>query len=179
MVASTPINIDKLEQELSTHPDRCSVHELITGLREGFDTGIQQLPTKSYTCKNLLSAIRNPEVVSDLLSHELKQGYIIGPFDEPPFEIYRINPLGIAERKYSKKKRLIVDLSAPHNLDTHQSLNSLIDKSEYSVSYTRIDDAIDIIKRFGTGSVMNKTDIVEAFKLCPIRVDLWRFHGVQ
>ena len=90
-------------------------------------------------------------MVPDSLSHELKQGYIIGPFDENLLDIYRTNPLGIAERKYSKKKRLIVDLSAPHNIDTHQSLNSLIDKSEYSISYTRIDDAITIIKRFGTG----------------------------
>ena len=91
------------------------------------------MPTQSYSCKYLLSAIRNPETVSDLLSNELKKGYIIGPFDEPPFGIYRINPLGIhvAERKYSKKKRLIIDLSVPHNSDAHLSL---IDKSEYSVS---------------------------------------------
>ena len=129
-VASTPININRLEQELSTHPNRCFIQELITGLREGFHTGMQQLPTKSYTCKNMLSAIRNPEVVTDLLSHKLKQGYVIGAFDEPPFEIYRINPLGIAERKYSIKKILIFNLSAPHNIDTRQSLNSLIDKSE-------------------------------------------------
>ena len=137
------------------------------------------MPVQSYICKNLLSAVRKPDVVRDLLSKELSKGYLIGPFDKPPFNIYRINPLGIAERKYSKKQRLIVDLSAPHNNDTHFSLNSLIDKSEYSVSYTRIDDAIEIIKRLGRGSLMNKTDIVDAFKLLPIRVDLWRFHGVK
>ena len=73
--------------------------------------------------------------------------------------IYRINSLDIAERKYSKKKRLIIDLSAPNNSDTHLSL---IDKSEQSISYTRIDDAIDISKRSGAGPVMNKTDIVDA-----------------
>ena len=101
------------------------------------------------------------------------------PFDKPPFDIYRINPLGIAERKYSKKQRLIVDLSAPHNNDTHFSLNSLIDKADYSVSDSRIDDAILIIKRLGPGSLMNKTDIVDASKLLPIRVDLWRIHGVK
>ena len=134
-------------------------------------------PTKSYTCKNLLSATRNPEVVSDLLSTEVKNGYVIGPFSEPPFEIYRINPLGIAERKYSHKKRLIVDLSAPHNIDTHQSLNSLIDKSEYSVKYTRIDDAIDVIKRFGVGSVMNKTDVVSGYSFDSHVV--WVFWGLS
>ena len=121
VVAYTPINIDKLEQELSFHSDRRFVQKLITGLREGFDIEIQQLPTQSYSCKNLLSAIRNPEIVSDLLPNELKKGYIIGPFDEPPFEIYWVIPLEIAERKYSKKTRLIIDLPAPHNSDTYLS----------------------------------------------------------
>ena len=37
------------------------------------------------------------------------------------FSIYRVNPLGIAESKYLGKKRLIVDLSAPHNDDNHSS----------------------------------------------------------
>ena len=178
-VVSTPINIDRLEQELSSHPDRTFVQHLISGLRNGFDTGIQQLPEQSFICKNLLSAVKNPEVVTDLLSKELSKGYLIGPFDKPPYAVYRINPLGVAERKYSKKQRLIVDLSAPHNSDAHFSLNSLIDKNEYSLSYTRIDDAIDIIKRLGVGSVMNKTDVVEAFKIVPIRVDLWKYHGVK
>ena len=36
-------------------------------------------------------------------------GYLYGLFQEIPFEQYRISPIGIAESKYSKKKRLIVN----------------------------------------------------------------------
>ena len=32
-----------------------------------------------------------------------------------PFPVYRVNPIGVAEGKYSNKKRLIVDLSAAHD----------------------------------------------------------------
>ena len=47
----------------------------------------------------------------------------------------------MAEGKYSKKKRLILDLSAPHN-DTDLSINDLIDKAQCSMLYIKIDDAI-------------------------------------
>ena len=72
-----------------------------------------------------------------------------------------------AARLYHTQYR---ELPPPPPVDTHFSLNSLIDKSEYSVSYTRIDDAIEIIKRLRRGSLMNQTDIVDAFKVLPIRL---------
>ncbi|MCG8431051.1 MAG: hypothetical protein MJA29_07750, partial [Candidatus Omnitrophica bacterium] len=168
MKASTPINIDQLEKELAKHPDRSFVGNLIHGLRYGFDTGIQQIPQTSLKCKNLLSARREPEVVTQLLHKELEKGYIIGPFDEPPFPTYRINPIGIATGRYSLKKRLIVDLSSPHDDHDNPSLNDLIDKESCSLSYVQVDDAINIIKKLGKGTWLCKTDLTDAFKQIPI-----------
>ena len=128
---STPIYIEKLKVYLADHPDSQFVHKLIHGLQHGFHTGISTLPTQSFECKNLLSARRQPEVTEQLIQAEIDKGYLVGPFEEIPFPLYRLNPVGIAEGKYSKKKRLIVDLSAPHNDDSHVSLNELIDKDEY------------------------------------------------
>ncbi len=140
MRASTPIDIGRLELELEYHPDRKFVDHLVSGLRFGFDTGITDPPGTPYICKNLQSALAQPQLVSELLQHELHMGYLLGPFDSPPFDVYRISPIGLAERKYSKKYRLIVDLSAPHNNAVHASINSLIDKNEYSLSYIGVDD---------------------------------------
>lgn len=114
------------------------------------------------------SALQNVDTVDELLSKEVEKGFLAGPYKAPPFESYRVSPLGIAEHKYSKKKRLIVDLSAPHNNDTHPSINELIDKQECSLSYVKIDDAIKIIVQCGQGALMCKTDISDAFKLVPI-----------
>ncbi|CAG2208382.1 unnamed protein product [Mytilus edulis] len=76
-------------------------------------------------CKHLLSAISQP--VNSLIDTEIQKGYLFGPFDNIPYKHFRINPIEVAEGKYSKKKRLIVDLSAPHDDELNPSLNELID----------------------------------------------------
>ena len=47
-------------------------------------------------------------------------------------------------------------------------MNDFIDKSERTVSYATIDDAICIIKRLGKGCAMSKTDIKSAFRIIPV-----------
>ena len=148
---STPVNVPKLGQALRNHPNRCFVNYLITGLIQGFFAGLLWLPNHSFSCNNLLSAVKEPEIVDILLEKEVKKGFLIGPFDKSPFSICRINPIGIATRKYSGKKRLIFDLSAPHN-DAAQSINSLIPLAPFSLFYATIDDAIKFIKMAGRGA---------------------------
>ncbi|CAF1606702.1 unnamed protein product, partial [Didymodactylos carnosus] len=123
-------------------------------------------------CKNNRSARDAPKVVEDLINKALKQGYMIGPFVEPPFDTYRISPIGVAYGKYNRKPRLIVDLSAPYNNPSHPSINSLIDKEEFSLSYVRCDDALQIVNSLGINTSMVKTDIVDAFKIIPVKPEL-------
>jgi hypothetical protein len=54
-------------------------------------------------CENLLSAVRYLEAVDSLIEQEVQKVYIKGPFDAPPFSVYRVSPIGIAEDKYSGK----------------------------------------------------------------------------
>jgi hypothetical protein len=178
LAATTPINVDRLEVELTDHPDRVFVNKLLSGLREGFESGIDPLPTVSFECKNLLSARMQPEFVSEALLNEIENGYMIGLFDSSPFNIYRTNPVGVVEGKYSGKKRLILDMSSPHNSDQHCSLNSLIDKEQYSLSYVTVDDAIGKIKEAGRFAKLCKADVKSAFKNIPLAPHLWCFHGV-
>ena len=135
------------------------------------------LPTKE--CRNSLSAKSHPEITTNLLSKEVEKGYMYGPFPSPPFQNYRVSPIGIAEGKYSDKKRLILDLSSPYNNDKHMSINDLIDKSDCSMSYVKIDDAIDIILRLGRNSWLCKFDISDAFKICPISPSQWPLFCVK
>ncbi|CAF4209424.1 unnamed protein product [Rotaria sp. Silwood2] len=154
LIATTPINICRLEHELAGHPDKKFTSFLLSGLCEGFDT-----------------ARRDPKNVTCLVAEELNKGFLIGRYNSPPFINYRINPIGLVESKYSKKKRLIFDLSAPHNDKDHPSINSL--------SYVTVDDAIKSIQKFGKGAWMNKADIQDAFKLLPIKPSLWPFYGLK
>ena len=175
----SPVNVTQLQRELSKHPDRDFVNYLLDGFTFGFDTGLAHLPELSFECDNLLSAKRQPESTTELIQTELDRGYIMGPYASPPFPTYRVSPIGIAIGKYSGKKRLIVDLSAPHDNQIHQSLNELVDKEEFSLSYVKLDTAIKIIQEKGLGSWLCKVDIKDAFKLLPIKENLWPYYGIK
>ncbi|CAG2224015.1 unnamed protein product [Mytilus edulis] len=168
-----------LVHELENHPNKEFKNYLVSGLSQGFSTGITTLPSKSIECKNLRSALSQPTHVLKLIETEVEKGYLEGPFDFIPFTHYRINPIGVAEGKYNKKKRLIVDLSAPHEDPKNPSLNELIDKDEFSLQYVSIDDAIRTIKSLGFKSWLLKTDIADAFKVMPLSPMLWPFHGIK
>ncbi|CAG2189577.1 unnamed protein product [Mytilus edulis] len=59
---------------------------LLNGIRFGFDTLVSMLELPTFECRNLLSAIRDPESVDMLLKQEIDKGYVKGPFSSPPFE---------------------------------------------------------------------------------------------
>lgn len=177
--ASTPIHTDILEKELTLHPDPEFVSYLCSGLRHGFDTKIDNVELHTKVCKNLLSTKDNTSAVSELINKECEKGYLLGPFSMPPFPEFRISPIGIVEGKYSKKQRLIVDLSAPHDDPNHPSINGLIDKEACSLTYVTIDHAIKIIQELGQGAYMCKADITDAFKLIPIKPEQWHLFGIK
>ena len=135
------------------------------------------LPNK--ICRNLFSALKHSDSVKELIDTECKNGCLYGPFDQPPFKHYRVSPLGVAVGKYSGKKRLIVDLSSPHDDLRHVSINDLLDKDSCSLTYVRIDDAINAIKKCGKGALLTKHDISNAFKVIPIRPDQWPYFCVK
>ena len=166
---------------MTDNPDREFVDELIDVFREGAHLGIDELPEKSLICPNNLSARKQPTVVDELLQKEITQGYLIGPFPEPPFDVYRINPLSVAHKKYAEppKPRLVVDYSSPHDNEEHSSLNDLISKEKFSLTYTKIDEAIQIIQNYGQKSWLCKTDLSDAFKQVPVHPKYWAFQGIK
>ena len=58
------------------------VHYFLNGFRNGFDTGIKTLPTKTYECKNLFSATTQPNVTAQLVKTE--KDFISGPYVSLP-----------------------------------------------------------------------------------------------
>eukprot|EP00064_Thunnus_orientalis_P024538 superscaffoldBa00010675_g24833 len=129
---STPINISTLAEALHNHPNPVFVMFLLSGIREGFHPGISAVP----------------EAVDRLLAKEVKEGFMIGLFTLPSFPTFHISPLGITTRKYSRKKCIIVELSAPHSI-TIPSINNLILSKDFSLHYATINHAICLIKRAG------------------------------
>ena len=175
---STPVNVSRLSAALGGHPDRCFVSYLIDGLVLGFLAGLCDMPVESYECHNLQTAITEPAVVDSLLEKELSKGFMIGPFVASPFSPYRVSPIGVATRKYSGKKRLVIDLSAPHD-GVVPSINSLIPREPFSLYYASVDNAISLITTAGRGAWLGKADITDAFKVMPLHPSQWHLFGVR
>ncbi|XP_077309907.1 uncharacterized protein LOC143929804 [Lithobates pipiens] len=127
---------------------------------------------------NLRSAATDEQAIDQLLQSELDQDFVIGPFVQPPFNTWRVSPIGLVKGKFSNKLRLVYDLSAPHS-STVPSLNSLIPSEEFSLKYASVDMAIQAILKTGTGTWLSKADISNAFKLLPIHPSLWCWHGIK
>lgn len=166
LVPRSPVNIPRLAQHLSYHPDQSLVKYLIDGFRFGFDIGFSG-PITPGVNKNLRSAHLHSKDVNLAISKEVSRGHTLGPFSTPPFRYFHISPIGAVPKKDKDNTyRLILDLSSPHN---GTSINDGMIKEDFSVVYSKFDDAIDIIRDLGGSPFMAKIDIRHAFRLCPVR----------
>ncbi|XP_073462542.1 uncharacterized protein [Aquarana catesbeiana] len=172
------VHVGWLAFYLTSHPTPSLAAFLIRGFTTGFHTGLITLPNTTHECKNLLSAATDEETITTLLQTELDRGYIIGPFTQSPFSVWRVSPIGLVKGKFSNKLRLVYDLSAPH-CSHIPSLNTLIPSEEFSLRYSTVDSAIQSIILAGAGAWLSKADISDAFKLLPIDPCLWRWHGIK
>ena len=58
-------------------------------------------------------------------------------------------------------------LSAPPD----SSINDGIDKEEFTLRYATIDNAVQMINRLGSNSLLAKIDIKSTFRTLPVRVE--------
>ena len=173
-LVSSPIDIYRLELELTHHPDRNFVNHLLSTLKEGARIGYSG-PRSSRVSPNLISAAQHPDVVSLNLHKEIALGRVAGPYPSPPLPKFQCHPVGVIPKKHSTEWRTIYHLSYPLGA----SINDHIPKDPYSLSYVRVDDAIHILQSLGRGAFMAKTDLKSAFRLIPIHPDEGHLLGIH
>ena len=169
----TPIRPFILERELSNHPNKTFVEELIHDLCYGCTIGYTG-PQFSYLANNLLSANQQPEVIDATLEKECEVGRILGPFESPPLPNFRTSGLGLVP-KHDGGWRIIYHLSAPLN----HNINDFINPVDYSLSYCSIDDAYDFINKLGPGTLLSKINLKDAFRLIPVNPSDWNLLGIH
>ena len=114
----------------------------------------------------------NPEVVTANLTDEVSKGRTVGPFLSPPFHNFQVCPIGLVPKKHSDKFRAFFHLSFPKSGTS--SINSFIEKDDFSLQYITIDNAIAAVR----GCFMAKTGIESAFRLFPVQPDDWEPLGM-
>lgn len=128
-----------------------------------------------HVSTNLLSAAQHPEIVDSKLAKEVLVGRILGPFKHPPFDNFRVSPLGVIPKKQAGEYRMIHHLSFPHG----GSVNDFIPSEFCSVHYASVDDAVRIIKKLGRGCTLAKTDVRSAFRIIPVHPKDYHLLGMK
>ncbi|CAG2220984.1 unnamed protein product [Mytilus edulis] len=149
---STPIHIDQLGKYL-----------------KGYDTSAE----KYQFSRNLKSTLENCLVLKKKITEEIKAGRVAGPFKEPPFENFRISPLGLVPKSKPGEFRVIHDLSHPLG----SSVNDGISKENSAVQYQSVDDACQLMLKYGKNCIMSKIDVVQAYRLVPMHFSCYHLLG--
>ena len=158
----TPINNLKLDLYLNGYDENLRRY-LVDGFTKGFSLENVQFTTNDSD-KILSSALIRPEIVDKKLKKEIKLNRLLGPLQESPFQNPVYSPLGIVPKKVKGEFRVIHHLSYP----VGTSINDGIPKSESTVHYTSISEAIRLIVKSGNNCYLAKSDIQSAFRIIPI-----------
>lgn len=102
------------------------------------------------------------------IQDEIEKGRMCGPFseEEPPCDLFQVNPCGLMEKKGTNPKtfRVISHLSAPFGL----SVNDRIYRLEFVMKYENVNHAVRWINKYRKGCILSKVDIKNAYRILPV-----------
>ena len=98
-LVSSPIDIYRLDLELTDHPDHNFVFNLLSTLKEGARIGYCG-PHSARISPNLISATQHPDVVSSNLEKEVNLGQVASHYPAPPLANFQCHPVGIIPKKH-------------------------------------------------------------------------------
>ena len=153
----TPLRRLQFKAELRSHANPAWVQELKL-------TTVSRLVTMDRDAS--ASHITWYQHLSTHISKEIVAQRIAGPFDTPPLLNLQCSGVGVVPKK-TGGWRMIMHLSAP----AETSINDGINKEEFTLHYSTIDDAIRMINNLGRNALLAKIDIKHAFRTVPVRLE--------
>ena len=158
----TPVDAIKLGRILQGYSPKITAF-LLKGFLKGFSLGYSG-PRQFHISRNHQSFTSNPHQARLKIEQELLSARVAGPFEYPPFHTFHSSPLGLVPKKDPGQFRVIHDLSFPKG----NSINSNIPHYYSSVQYLPFHNFLDLVRKFGRGCLISKTDIESAFRIIPI-----------
>ena len=155
-------NISFWAENLKEHKDRRFVDKLLHDIENGVEIGfVGEL--SEVERKNWPSTETYRKEIDDFIQKHSQTGSIEGPFEIDDSMVTRTSPLGAFQKKGSTKIRVIHDLSWPPG----ESINDGIDKSDYSVMYASVNDAVKLCEKFEK-PWLAKYDLADAYLSIPV-----------
>jgi hypothetical protein len=170
---TTPLAASAWHRYLGRYPDRSWAHRLVHDILYGVDIGYRGNRRQQITCPNFINSEAEERAVTADIQKEIGLGRIAGPFLHSPYRHFRCSPLKTVEKKgKTGQYRIIHHLSHPHG----RSINTYT--AEWPCRLSRLDDALDIIRRLGRGCYMAKMDVQSAYRIIPVRPADWPILGM-
>jgi len=144
---------------------------IVRDLQQGAEA-YQKSKLPPMTAPNAKSAYQHGALITDKIASWIKEGFVAGPFDSPPAEGFRANPLIAIVR--NGKVRPVLNMSGPRG----QSFNDNVDKSK--LEKVHMDTAGTFGQKLleaGTGAVFSKFDYGNAYKTVPSKVKDYPLQG--
>ncbi|XP_077787077.1 uncharacterized protein LOC144328297 [Podarcis muralis] len=173
-LACSPIKLEPLRALLKFYPDRRAAQLLDEGFSKGFRIPVAFTPNSSCP-PNQKSVLERPDIALKKIQKEIAAGRVAGPFATPPIAGLHISPLGIVPKKAPGEFRMIHNLSYPKG----SSVNDAIPQEMCTVKYSSFDQAVRLVRSFGSGAFLAKCDIESAFRLLPVHPEDHRWLGFK
>ena len=147
---------------------------MLNDLRSGADTlaNLDVLPGMISDNHVIYSDVEVCNHLNDNIASWVSKGFVAGPFDEPPFPGFRANPLFACIKR--GKVRPILNLSYPEGGSFN---DSILETDILKINTSTPRQVADHLLNLGTGAVMSKLDMANAFKLIPVHPRFWRVQG--
>ena len=145
-------------------------------LRNGVSSGVSGPGCSPIQVKNFfLDQEVDPPRVLDALLRAVKDKTMAGPFIKTPGRCRRINSI-ISVPKPGGERRVVVDLSAPDDsyFPVDRSFNGNVDKELrfiWPLTQLNARQFALMIRSMGTGALMGKSDLTQAYKNMPVVVE--------
>ena len=147
---------------------------LLSYLCDGFSYHSTVETNATLVYPNAPGAINNPDAVLEIFQREVDLERYLGPFDAAEVSMmigrpFICHPIDLVD-KSNGKKRLVENLSFPHN---RPSLNSLTNHEDFSLNWGSFADAVELVVTAPPGSQGATVDWKDAFRMLGIRPDEW------
>jgi len=173
----TQIDIEALEAKI----DKVK-HNLTAGQIQRAARAVDYLKNGAPSCqtenlgfcyvKNSNNTLLHGAVVTDHIATWIDKEYAAGPFTDPPFDNFRVNPLLAVIQP--TKIRPVLNVSMPNGA----SFNSNVNKSELEkVKMSSAREFGEVLHECGPGATMSKFDLVAAYKQVPCKIEDLRLQG--
>ena len=178
----TPVNIDRLEYYLSSHPNHTLAHSIILGFHQGFwpFTIIENAPYPSIV-DNSSHIIKDPvhvQFVHEQRDYEIWLGCFLPSFGSDLLPGMTAIPISVVPKPHSDKLRLVVDQSSGNH-----SPNSFIPRQGVAVPLNNLHDLGAILRNVhaihgrNIRLVLFKSDISQAYHQLPLCF-LWQLFQI-